>query len=262
MKWQRWTDAEIDILTDRWGIMTTEKIAKKLNRTYDGVRLKAVNLGLGNKKDATGYLTLSMLSKACGISWHTTKKWTQSGLQTKRSMIRTGKNKIILIDPEDFWKFAEENKNKINFNKIQKGVLLPEPVWFKKFIIDKNKQLNKSCKTWTQEEEKQLINLFHLNYKVKDIAKKLNRSESGVYGKLAKFYKNGTLKNKKHYKNKIYYDLIKLENNGLTDAEITKKLKCSRDNIVKKRKKMRELGIYIGYKEKIWRSKRDDKTIS
>jgi DNA-binding NarL/FixJ family response regulator len=91
----------------------------------------------------------------------------------------------MVVQYKDFWKWAEKNKQMLDFSKIEKGILGPEPAWVEvkrnaDFI--KKRKIKKSVNDpWTTEEENILRGMLNAyTYTYPEIAQRLNRSEGAI----------------------------------------------------------------------------------
>lgn len=181
---KRWEEEEEEILNRFYGEIPVYQIERKLDRR--GVIGKIEREKLGKGAEFKGYFTANQLSKTLNVDSHTVINWVNKyDLPHKRKILRY-ERKYILIEPPLFWKWAEQNKELINFSKIERRALLPEPDWLEEerrkdyFSIPK-----KQNKPWSPEQDRQL---WHLRYKkglmLKDIAKTLDRSYNAVQRRL------------------------------------------------------------------------------
>lgn len=183
-----WEQEELDFLEDKWGILSISAIAKKLNRTTTSIQIKANRLGLGTFIDSAEYITLSKFIQALGYKQgytYTCNRLIKLGLPVKKKKIVSRNIKIVYLD--DFWKWAEEHKNDINFAKFEKGDLGLEPEW----VEEKRKaDLSNPSKithnrVWTKAHDNTLISMCKSQrYTYKDIARELNRTENAIKRRL------------------------------------------------------------------------------
>ncbi|ELC8386004.1 phage protein [Clostridium perfringens] len=184
-----WTEEDINYLREKWGLVSVDVIAKKLNRTVISVRKKASYLKLGKWIDNIQYIKFRELIMALGYS--------ESGycyLKKKFKLLnfpmiskKVSKMKIEVVDIEEFWKWAEKNKSELNFANFNEGVLGKEPNWVKE--KRKSDQINPAKvnvkKRWTKEEDNLLIAKVKSNtYTYKMISEDLFRTESAIKRRL------------------------------------------------------------------------------
>lgn len=179
---RKWTDEEVNYLEDSWGAKSIPAIARKLNRSVEGVKLKAQRIGLTRHIHNGEYITYNQLLMAIGMGeTYVRTKFENNGIPIKFKASIKKKYKIIYID--DFWKWAESHKNLLNFKKFEKGALgYPEPSWVEtKRQSDKQKAAQKKTTPWTIEEDAKLewlINQFKYGYF--DIARIMQRTEGAI----------------------------------------------------------------------------------
>ena len=86
-KRRKWTQEELDFLEEKWGILSKNLIAKKLNRSLNSVIVKAVRLGLGGYINARDEITLNLLINTLGYknsySW-VSKKFENHNIPIKK----------------------------------------------------------------------------------------------------------------------------------------------------------------------------------
>lgn len=161
---RRWTKKENDYLFEQWGTVNIKTISKKLDRTEQAIYNKAYTLGLGKQIESGEYVTVNQLFIGLGYeSFDSTKmdSWVKNrNFPIKYKTLRNRKFKIIYI--EDFWKWAEKNKNFVDFSKFIRYTLGKEPDWVenkRQNDILKNSKYKKS--KWTQKEDEYLIFLVN-----------------------------------------------------------------------------------------------------
>src|SRR5690625_3195754 len=110
---KKWTDEEIDFISNRVGNYSVESIAKRIQRKPSAVLQMLEKIGAGNTKEQTDMLTPYQLGKILGVCNKTVIKWTnECGLKSVKR-ITSLKEKHTLISIESFWEWAKENKDKI-----------------------------------------------------------------------------------------------------------------------------------------------------
>lgn len=182
-----YTKEELSILEEMVGNYSFNTIAKHIKRSPKAVERQLTRMGLINTKMSAGYLSANELSKAISVDYKLLKRWREEhGLPLKRKNLRFGadKNYSWHIYPEDFWKWAENHKDLINWKQYKRDSLHPEPDWLDTAIreckIPKNNK-----RLWTKEEDNELWYLFYnRGMKQKAIAERLGRSVNGVEKRL------------------------------------------------------------------------------
>ncbi|MCH1625224.1 helix-turn-helix domain-containing protein [Fredinandcohnia quinoae] len=177
---RNWTDEEIMFLKETIGYYKIQTIAQKLNRTVQAVLSKMKRLGISNTREQTGFLTTCQLANALQVDPTTVREWIKRhDLKCVKRATRC-EQKYYLIQPEDFWSWAEVNRDRIDFSKIDYLSLLPVPEWYKD---EKNHKKETSYKVWSKKEEKSLLLMMSSGYTLKEVAAILNRSMISVQRK-------------------------------------------------------------------------------
>lgn len=181
-----WKPEELQYLEDNWGVKSVPAIAKALNRTVNGVTIKAQRLGLGSVLMAGDYITLHQLqlavlgSKSGGGSY-ILKSWVENrGLPVHRKKVKNNSFRVVYL--QEFWEWAERNRSFIDFSKMDECILGAELEWVK----EQRRKDRVSCAIqrkdpWTPEEDGQLLNLLkQQKYGYAEISKILRRSAGAI----------------------------------------------------------------------------------
>lgn len=184
-----WRKEEVEYLNDSWGAVRIQSIADKLNRSLNSVKLKAHKLGLGDARFHFDGITLFQLSYALGTSYSVLRGWVKKYEFPAQRKVFTKTNRVAVVRFEDFWKWAEVNKAMIDFSRMEKNTLGPEPEWVTvKRDADtiKKRHIKKSHNhSWSDEEDRLLrsmINAYRFSYP--EIAGRIKRSEGAVKRRL------------------------------------------------------------------------------
>ncbi|MBO0572563.1 hypothetical protein FDF50_12495 [Clostridium botulinum] len=182
-----YTKEELIYLEEKWGAKSVKAIARKLNRSEWAVRMKVYKMGLGDPKLSIDGITINQLSKAIGVHYQSImRNWVeQYGFPVKNKVLIN--ESITYSTQNDFWEWAKDNKNLIDFSRIEENILGKEPQWAKEKrridILANNKSRNK--RPWTDSEIEKLISLLKTyNFTYADIAERLGRSQSAVKRKI------------------------------------------------------------------------------
>ncbi len=138
-----WTQEEEENLSDLWGSIPIEKIAKKLERTVSSVRNKAIQLNLGSQiENNYDGIKFSALSSLFNIHPETIKiGWVALGLKYKIRYI-TKTSFYYYVEIVDLYEFLNNNQNIWDSRSLEKNILGIEPEWLKeKRKNDKDKPL-------------------------------------------------------------------------------------------------------------------------
>jgi hypothetical protein len=182
---RKWTSSDIQFLKDKWGEVSIIRIAKKLKRSIDAVKVKAGRIGLENALNYMDGITLNQLAIIFDVSygWTIKKIWIDQlkiPFKTKVTS-KTKAYRYICID--DFWRWAAKNRHKINFAKLEKNVLGKEPDWVaeKRKADQQNLTYNKISLPWSEYEEGLLkVMLSKHRYTYPQISKRLGRTEGAI----------------------------------------------------------------------------------
>lgn len=177
-----WTVEEEEYLAQWYGRRPIELIAKKLKRTPYAIEVHAErDMGIYPKTNS-GQATASELANILKVDNHAvTDYWIAKLKMPARKRVIKYKSKFWRIDVEEFWKWAENHTDKINFTKMERGLLLPEPNWLDEVIkMQLEKWGEKRFKKWTAEEDSRLIMYVKLGKTYKEIAELLGRTKSSV----------------------------------------------------------------------------------
>lgn len=177
-----WRQEEVAYLEENWGTIAIPSIAKKLNRSVNSVKLKALRLGLENYLESGDYITLHQLLKGLGLSnsysWYI-EKFLKADLPfTNKKRIN---NTVRVIQLDKFWKWAEQNKGIMDFKNFEENSLGKEPDW----VREKRKADIAAARykktPWTKSDDNILKSLLsHYRYGYKEISERLNRTECAV----------------------------------------------------------------------------------
>ncbi|GAE30514.1 hypothetical protein [Halalkalibacter hemicellulosilyticus] len=186
---RNWTIEEVTYLEENVGKFQVSTIARNLNRSEQSVLLKMKRLGIANTKAQFGLITVGELSKLLKIERNIVCGWVRNhGLKCIQKSTRSSK-KFWFVNPMDFWSWAEQNKRKIDFSKIEPHSIPPEPEWLK---VERSKTKEESIyKSWTTKEIKDLLHLISLGKSYEDVAKKLSRTTTSVERKYTRSRKYG-----------------------------------------------------------------------
>lgn len=184
-----WSEEEEEYLADKWGEIQIRAMALRLGRTNKAIVEKADKLGLGKALDNLDGITLSYLAKELGYHYETPFRWRDNHNLPSKVKTMSIKNKVNYIPFDDFWEWAEQNKDLVSFAKLERYALGPEPDWVdKKRVEDKRKgHYDPSIikHRWTQDDLKKLERMiFEFKYTYEDLSNEFNRSKPAIRRKL------------------------------------------------------------------------------
>lgn len=186
-----WTEEAMRFLDESIGVLSFDKIAKKLGKTPQAVESKIDKLGIGNTKIACGCYTMHELALALCITDKKVKRLIiDKGLpafQKDYRVSKTGESKRLFyyIDIQKFWKWATANKDLINWYQVPQRSLPCEPEWLKERRKEDYYKWLKRSRPWTNEQDQRLWSLYYLeNKSQKEIAEVMSRTVNSVERRL------------------------------------------------------------------------------
>lgn len=128
---KRWKEEDDYLLQDLWGTMSAAGIARKMGRSMSAVINRAYRIGLGCQLDSGADPTLNQVFRTiCGKEnpgAYVLNRWIKAGLPYKTRLIRACRFKVINLD--EFWEWAERNKDLMDFALFERYALGAEPAW-------------------------------------------------------------------------------------------------------------------------------------
>lgn len=180
-----WTEEDLNYMQDSWGTISIKGIARNLGRTVNSIKLKAGRAGLSDPLLHYDGISISKLADTLKISYSLLKRWIKLYDLPVKSKIFAIKDRVLVIRYEDFWKWAEKHKQMIDFSRLDRLDLGPEPDW----IHEKRKADNirkiyvpkPHNEPWSKAEDKRLIwMLDQFKYTYPEVANDLKRSQGAI----------------------------------------------------------------------------------
>lgn len=178
---ENWTQEELEYLNDRWGETSITAIAKHLGRSVNAVKIKAGRTGLKRHIHSGTRITLCQFCEAIGkknsYGW-IKDRWVRLGLPVHYQKSIT--KRYAMIDIDEFWEWAEQHKDIVDFDAFPEGTFGKEPEWVKEarhasWIAKMNRM------PWTKAEDSQLEYLLkQYRYTYNDLCTELNRTEGAI----------------------------------------------------------------------------------
>lgn len=225
-----WTSEDIAYLEDSWGTVSIRHIAKKLGRSVSAVKQKAQRIGLGDPTLHYEGITISQLMKALDKSYNTVYVWIRKyGMPVKEKLF-VQEMRVKVISYDDFWKWAEQHKELLNFAKMEPGMLGAEPEWVK---VKRSADQLRSQKTWQSvawsaaedQQLRQMVKLSGMTYP--KLAAHFNRSEASIKRRLYDLnikFRPERLNNHIKYTPEEIKQLVKMACQGYSYETIAQKL--------------------------------------
>jgi len=178
-----WTKEEEIILSDLWGSVSVEIIAKKLNRTVSSIKNKVFQLGLGSQIE-NNYDGIK-ISDICDL-FNVRRElvsiyWVALGLKCKTRYI-SQTSSYLYVEIKDLFEFLEKNQNIWDSRALEVNILGKEPIWLQeKRQTDKNYPLGYFG--LDKLTKQQLINTkqFFLEHPQPAIEQSVNETEIASY---------------------------------------------------------------------------------
>lgn len=231
---KKWSKEDEEYLCDNWGIKSLKTICKTLGRSEDAVIVRARRLGCGAFLDAGLYITYNQLMTELygyvGVGY-TMRRLIDNGLPVKEKKVRRCRFKVV--DIEDFWKWAEQNKSLLNFSKMQPYCFGAEPDWVKvKRENDKRQSWQQVPHNtpWTEYDDQRLRRMLKANrYTYTDLSRELRRTEGAVKRRIAtlQIKEKPVRKKSKAWIEEEVNILLDMTDQGFTYPQIAEKLKRS-----------------------------------
>ena len=186
---KNWTKQEEEYLAENWGTLSVARIAKNLGRTENAIIVRKCRLGLGAFLDNGEYVTWNQFQIAyCGSSSSGTYRMT-SWVKNRNFPIHTkrvNKNSFKIVYLEEWWEWAEKNKDFLDFSNMEENILGKEPEWVKEKrkndIENKRKIINTP---WTNAEDDKLRFLVSKHkYTYDDLSRMLRRTNGAIQRRL------------------------------------------------------------------------------
>lgn len=185
---RNWTQEEKDYLAEKWGTVSIDALARKLGRTPGGIINMKNRLGLGSFLESGDYVGFYKLCRTLGASAggsYRIKSWVENrGFPVHNKKIGSNRFRIAYLD--EFWAWAEQNQDFLDFSKFEENALGAEPAWAKEKRKRDHKRKRTVVKTkWTPAEDAKLRRMYEAGtWYLSDAAMKLCRTEGAITRRL------------------------------------------------------------------------------
>lgn len=170
---REWTEREVKYLNNRYLKQSVETTAKKLNRSIPSVKGKARKLGLNNYYGER--ISAKTLAKCFNSDIRVILRWIDKfNLPCKK--VELDNQTRYSIDPVEFWKWAENHKDIINWKKYERETLFPEPSWINYEWKKDNGKPERHRNKITDFEKAAIKGMMRKGMGNKEIAKEINRT--------------------------------------------------------------------------------------
>lgn len=183
-----WTNEEKEFLEERWGQMTLPGIAKKLGKSEDATKIMAGRMGLGDSRKNYDGFTLHYLAGLLNMDYKRIMNWVERYDFPAKEKVFV-REKVWVVKENSFFKWAEANKEMIDFSKVEPNTFGAEPQWLKD---KRNADLMKALKVkkanetpWSDNEDRILKGMLKaMCYTYGDIALRVGRTEGAVKSRI------------------------------------------------------------------------------
>lgn len=169
-----WSQEDIELLeeiTEKYPLAT---VARKLNRSENAVFIKQQRLDIGGLRANTDMLTRNTLSRILGVENRTIQYWERKGLKSIK------KKPYVMYRQQDIIRYMRDHPEDWNAARITDDSLFMGYDWYKeKRRTDKPSRYN-----WTEAEVSWMKTLRRQGFTIREIAEKMNRSESSIKYKM------------------------------------------------------------------------------
>ena len=179
----KWPAEDVEYLQDAWGGTSISRIAKNLGRSVESVKQKAGKLGLGTFLNAGELVTFSQIVQAVtggsgSYSW-VREKWARHGFPFRKKKVIN--KHFLMVNIDDFWKWAEQHQDILDFAKFEEHALGGEPAWAKKKRRRDYQAQRRNARPWTTAEDQRLRHMLEAQkFTLDEIAEALSRREGAI----------------------------------------------------------------------------------
>ena len=160
-----WTDREVAYLEAKYVTQPVELTAKRLKRTMVSVQHKAMRLGLNSY--ASEWYNATTIAACFQHDCEVVIRWVEKhGLQARKIVLPNQTR--YLIDPDEFWKWADTHRALINWSNYIPLSLPPEPEWVNE--ERKNYKNTRHRKLFTDTEKIQIKHMIRQGKTYQEIA--------------------------------------------------------------------------------------------
>lgn len=234
MSGKLWSEEEVKQLIEMSDKFKASTIAKVLGRTEAAVKNKLIRLNISTSITSMDAITAGNLASVCKVGGGRVRTWIKKGLQTTKFKKYKNSN-FTFIKIEDFWDFATENKDLINFANIDRNILGIEPDWVREKRLNDIKYSKKKNARWTKREDDVLRRMYK-DYSLKEIREVVGRTEDAITIRIRRI----GLKRRVviRWSDKEIKMLLRLKKKGMSENKIAIELGRSSGSVNKKYKEL------------------------
>ena len=179
----KWSEEDLEYLQEAWGSTSISGIATKLGRSVESIRQKANRLGLGTFINSGELVTFSQVVQAVtgGIGSYgwLRQKWSRYDFPFRKKKVIN--SRFLMVDIDDFWKWAEQHQDILDFAKFEEYALGGEPAWAKKKRSRDYQEQHRNARPWSLDEDLRLRHMLEAQkFTLDEIAADLHRREGAI----------------------------------------------------------------------------------
>lgn len=200
-RFPNWTEEDDSVLSEKYGLVSDQALAKRLGRTVLAIRARASKLHLIRTQN---FLTGSDVADIFGIDVGTISKvWITKGLlKARKARVGSGRSQPWHIEEADLIDFIKNHQDRYDPARVNPELY---PYWANqvKKYVPKN-YIKKHGQTYSAREDAFIIN-NRSTMTLKEIAERLHRTKESVHwrvvflrskGRLLPYQKNWTVRKK------------------------------------------------------------------
>lgn len=240
-KSKHYTEEELMYIEKSWGSVSIEKMAKKLGRTAESIRIKCSELGLGSQIDSMEMLIKRDIVQLLNVDTKTVSRYAERhGLSLKKSNVFRGNRILLTISFDDFLNWLYEHEDLVNWSKVDKLGLLTLGFDCNKLekLIEDSKKFN-SRRELTEKDKEKIKEMYSQFYKYDVISNKLGKDVQTIKWYLHTCFEKGEL-TKNDLKGRFIRD-INRANFGWTEEQDRTLIKLFREG-----KTLKEISEIVG----------------
>lgn len=190
---RNYTEDELFFIETNWGRMSLKGIAKRLNRSETGVKIKAHKLGLGDPLDHRGFLIAKEVEEILGVTKKTITNYIQNyGLKGNAKYLNG--RKCISIQYKDLADWLINNPKRWDGSKVDKLALESMGIDMNDINAKIEEDIKNKNKSILTDKDVELIKKMYKEFiRYEDIAKKLDKNYVTVKWKIHTLIESGEL---------------------------------------------------------------------
>lgn len=180
---KKWAQREKDYIMDAWGQTSITAMSKKLGRSVQAIKQKADDMGLGRHLDAGTMVTFFQVIQAVtggagSYSW-LREKWEKYDFPFHRKKVIS--KSYLMVDLDEFWIWAEQHRDILDFSNFEEYALGKEPAWAKQKRHQDHRKKHRDARPWTPSDDSRLRHMLEAQkYGLDEIAEALSRREGAI----------------------------------------------------------------------------------